>query len=328
MARVVGLAPSRPPPRAAPSRGVSGRRGPPRVVRARVAATLDASTNRTTIASSFRPRLGSLAPPARRRRRPRAVAAAAAAAASVSSPDDASSSSPTSFPDDASGDEVAVDRKLELAAIVAFAVPLLATNIVTPLLTMTDTAFVGRCAADATIQLAALGVSTPLTDYTVTLAAFIPAGLTNIISNGEARGESSASLGAKTYGALLVSLALSLAVALVLNLCPETLLAMLNTPTAVMATATAYTKVRSIGMPAAYLTAAAYAVLVARKDTTSPLACVCLAAVVNVLGDYVAVAVYGGGSVGAAWATTAALYAGCGAFKSGSFRFSPTSRFQ
>jgi Na+-driven multidrug efflux pump len=77
-----------------------------------------------------------------------------------------------------------------------------------------------------------------------------------------------------------------------------------------------------------YLTAAAYAVLVARKDTTSPLACVCLAAVVNVLGDYVAVAVYGGGSVGAAWATTAALYAGCGAFKSESFRFSPTSRFQ
>jgi Na+-driven multidrug efflux pump len=77
--------------------------------------------------------------------------------------------------------------------------------------------------------------------------------LTNIISNGEARGESSASLGAKTYGALLVSLALSLAVALVLNLCPETLLAMLNTPTAVMATATAYTKVRSIGMPAAYV---------------------------------------------------------------------------
>ena len=178
MARVVGLAPSRPPPRAPPSRGVSGRRGPPRVVRARVAATLDAST--TVVASPFRPRLGALAPPARRRRRPRAVAAAAAAAASASSPDDASSSSPTSFPDDASGDEVAVDRKLELAAIVAFAVPLLATNIVTPLLTMTDTAFVGRCAADTTIQLAALGVSTPLTDYTVTLAAFIPAGLTNI----------------------------------------------------------------------------------------------------------------------------------------------------
>ena len=43
----------------------------------------------------------------------------------------------------------------------------LATNIVTPLLTMTDTAFVGRCAVDSVVQLAALGVSTPLTDYTV-----------------------------------------------------------------------------------------------------------------------------------------------------------------
>ena len=74
--------------------------------------------------------------------------------------------------------------------MVKFAVPLLATNIVTPLLTMTDTAFVGRCAVDSVVQLAALGVSTPLTDYTVTLAAFIPAGLTNIISAGVASGES------------------------------------------------------------------------------------------------------------------------------------------
>ena len=178
------------------------------------------------------------------------------------------------------------------------------------------------------MQLAALGVSTPLTDYTVTLAAFIPAGLTNILSNGVAAKESKQSLGAKTYGALIVSFCLSLLVAGILVVHTETLLSWLKTPKEVMAAASAFTKIRAIGMPAAYLTAAAYAVLVARKDTTSPLACVCLAAVVNVLGDYVAVAVYGGGSVGAAWATTAALYAGCGAFKSGLFRFSPTSRFQ
>jgi Na+-driven multidrug efflux pump len=210
-------------------------------------------------------------------------------------------------------DAVPIDRKAELAAVFAFAIPLLATNIVTPLLTMTDTAFVGRCAADSVVQLAALGVSTPLTDYTVTLAAFIPAGLTNIISNGLARGESKESLSAKTYGALIISLILSLSVAAVLNAWPEQLLAYLQTPPAVMATAVEYTRIRSFGMPAAYLTAACYAVLVARKDTTSPLACVCLAAVVNVIGDYFAVVVLGAGAAGAAWATTAALYAGCGA---------------
>ena len=194
-----------------------------------------------------------------------------------------------------------------------FALPLFATNIVAPLLTMTDTAFVGRCAADCVVQLAALGASTPLTDYTVTLAAFIPAGLTNIISNGLARNESQESLGAKTYGALLVSLVLSLTVAAVLNIWPETLLNLLQTPPQVLGTAVEYTRIRSLGMPAAYLTAAAYAVLVARKDTTSPLACVSLAAIVNVVGDWLAVSVMGRGAAGAAWATTAALYTKCGA---------------
>ena len=207
-------------------------------------------------------------------------------------------------------DGVTLDRKLELNSILKFAIPLLATNIVTPLLTMTDTAFVGRCAADSVVQLAALGVSTPLTDYTVTLAAFIPAGLTNIISNGIASNESKKSLGAKTYGALLVSFVLSIVLAVTLITCPETLLGWLKTPPEVMATAVEFTKVRALGMPGAYLTTAAYAILVSRKDTTSPLACVCLAAVTNIVLDYIAVAYLGMGATGAAWATTVALWVG------------------
>ena len=226
--------------------------------------------------------------------------------------------SPTRIASDAAKDDpevelsdgVTLDGKAELASVVKFAVPLLATNIVTPLLTMTDTAFVGRCAADSVVQLAALGVSTPLTDYTVSLAAFIPAGLTNIVSNGVARGEGKESLASKTYGALIVSLTLSSIVAIVLNVWPDQLLTMLKTPPEVMSAAIEYTRIRSIAMPAAYLTAAAYAVLVARKDTTSPLACVCVAAAVNVLLDWIAVGVMGKGAAGAAWATTAALYAG------------------
>ena len=93
---------------------------------------------------------------------------------------------------------------------------------------------------------------------------------------------------------------------------PETLLGWLKTPPEVMATAAAFTKIRApTAMPAAYLTTAAYAILVARKDTTSPLACVCLAATVNVALDYLAVAYLGMGAAGAAWATTVALWVGC-----------------
>ena len=104
--------------------------------------------------------------------------------------------SPTRIASDAAKDDpevelsdgVTLDRKAELASVVKFAVPLLATNIVTPLLTMTDTAFVGRCPRTASGQLAALGVSTPLTDYTVSLAAFIPAASPTSQRSGAGRG--------------------------------------------------------------------------------------------------------------------------------------------
>jgi len=254
--------------------------------------------------------------PASRAPRPRGGVSTARAARLVAASDADDVREPTnetssSSASDEVSDGVSLDRRVELASVLRFAVPLLATNVVTPLLTMTDTAFVGRCASDAVVQLAALGVSTPLTDYTVTLAAFIPAGLTNIISNGIAARESKESLGAKTYGALIVSFVLSVIVAGVLIGAPETLLGWLKTPPEVMTTAAAFTKIRALGMPAAYLTTAAYAILVARKDTTSPLACVCLAATVNVALDYLAVAHLGMGAAGAAWATTVALWVGC-----------------
>ncbi len=254
--------------------------------------------------------------PASRAPRPRSGVSTARAARLVAASDADDVREPTnetssSSASDEVSDGVSLDRRVELASVLRFAVPLLATNVVTPLLTMTDTAFVGRCASDAVVQLAALGVSTPLTDYTVTLAAFIPAGLTNIISNGIAARESKESLGAKTYGALIVSFVLSVIVAGVLIGAPETLLGWLKTPPEVMTTAAAFTKIRALGMPAAYLTTAAYAILVARKDTTSPLACVCLAATVNVALDYLAVAHLGMGAAGAAWATTVALWVGC-----------------
>ena len=254
--------------------------------------------------------------PASRAPRPRSGVSTARAARLVAASDADDVREPTnetssSSASDEVSDGVSLDRRVELASVLRFAVPLLATNVVTPLLTMTDTAFVGRCASDAVVQLAALGVSTPLTDYTVTLAAFIPAGLTNIISNGIAARESKESLGAKTYGALIVSFVLSVIVAGVLIGAPETLLGWLKTPPEVMTTAAAFTKIRALGMPAAYLTTAAYAILVARKDTTSPLACVCLAATVNVALDYLAVAYLGMGAAGAAWATTVALWVGC-----------------
>jgi len=228
--------------------------------------------------------------------------------ASGDGPEPSSSSSSSS----SEGDVIAnIDAWREFRSLVAFCAPLLASNIISPLLTMTDTAFVGRCTGEASATaLAALGVSTPLTDYTVTLFAFITAGLTSIVSRGVASKEDEDELNGKVYGALFIAAVSSVLVGIMLLVRTDALLDTLKVSGEVKTIAASYTRIRGLAMPAAFMTAASYATLVARKDTVRPLLCVALAAVVNLVGDWLMVAVFKTGAVGAAWATTLSLYTG------------------
>ena len=236
--------------------------------------------------------------------------------------------------DGASSSSMGLDAGRELKGLMMFCAPLLASNLISPLLTMTDTAFVGRCTGEASaVALAALGVSTPLTDYSVSLFAFITAGLTSIVSRGVASGEDEDELNGKVYGALFIAAASSVAVGALLLTRTEALLDLLSVSGEVKTIAASYTRIRGLAMPAAFLTASAYATLVARKDTVGPLLCVVLAAVVNFVGDYLMVAVFKTGAAGAAWATTASLYTGLIAItlllkKRGLLRFPPKQNFR
>ena len=87
----------------------------------------------------------------------------------------------------------------KIKSIILFVMPLMASNVISPLLTMTDTAFVGRYASDAVVSLAALGVATPLTDYPVNLFMFVTAGVTSIVSNGLAVREPKHDMERKVY---------------------------------------------------------------------------------------------------------------------------------
>jgi len=252
-------------------------------------------------------------------RRARRGGAAAAAAASG---------------DDGAEVSTSLDAGRTLKGLLMFCAPLLASNLISPLLTMTDTAFVGRCTGEASaVALAALGVSTPLTDYSVSLFAFITAGLTSIVSRGVASGEDEDELNGKVYGALFIAAASSVAVGALLLTRTEALLDLLSVSGEVKTIAASYTRIRGLAMPAAFLTASAYATLVARKDTVGPLLCVALAAVVNFVGDYLMVSVFKTGAAGAAWATTASLYTGLIAItillkKRGLLRFPPRQNFR
>jgi len=244
-------------------------------------------------------------------RRRRRDVGSRSSAVDVGSASDAPEPSSSSSSSSSSEGDANIDVWNEFRSLVAFCAPLLASNIISPLLTMTDTAFVGRCTGEASATaLAALGVSTPLTDYTVTLFAFITAGLTSIVSRGVASKEDEDELNGKVYGALFIAAVSSVLVAIMLLVRTDALLDTLKVSGEVKAIASSYTRIRGLAMPAAFMTAASYATLVARKDTVRPLLCVALAAVVNLVGDWLMVAVFKTGAVGAAWATTLSLYTG------------------
>ena len=104
----------------------------------------------------------------------------------------------------------------------------MASNVISPLLTMTDTAFVGRYASDAVVSLAALGVATPLTDYPVNLFMFVTAGVTSIVSNGLAVREPKRDMERKVYGAMFISFTLAITLAALLVCFPDALLSLLG----------------------------------------------------------------------------------------------------
>ena len=200
----------------------------------------------------------------------------------------------------------------KIKSIILFVMPLMASNVISPLLTMTDTAFVGRYASDAVVSLAALGVATPLTDYPVNLFMFVTAGVTSIVSNGLAVREPKHDMERKVYGAMFISFVIGITLATLLVCFPDSLLSLLGVEKIgpLRDVAKKYVQIRGLAMPAAFLTGAGYASLVAREDTITPLMCVSLAAMTNVILDYVTVVTLKQGAIGAAWATSASLYVG------------------
>ncbi|KAL1528193.1 hypothetical protein AB1Y20_009552 [Prymnesium parvum] len=201
--------------------------------------------------------------------------------------------------------EVAMPTLRELAA---FCLPSLGIWLSSPCLSLIDTSVVGmQC---ATSQLAALGPSTKLCDYVAFFCTVLSAATTNLAAAAFAQNDSPS---AKHIiaSSLTISLAVGGALAAIIRFVAlPAMSAMLNSAggPAVLTAATAYTKIRALGYPAALLTMVLQAAFVAAKDARTPLLAVPLTALVNLLGDLVLVGPLGMGAAGAAWATVGSLY--------------------
>lgn len=200
--------------------------------------------------------------------------------------------------------------------LMAMTLPLLAVWLSSPLLSLIDTAAVGRAAS--TLDLAALGPATSLCDTGSYILGFVSIVTTNLVATAVSQGDDQEATRVVADGiraATVVGACFSLA--LVLPSVGGNILRFImgggssGAPLAgdslrVFATAMTYARIRAIAFIPALASSVCQAACLARKDVRLPLIAVALSSVLNLAGDWLLVMKFGMAAAGAAWATVAA----------------------
>ena len=201
--------------------------------------------------------------------------------------------------------------------LVRFALPALAAWLVSPLMSLIDTAVVGRY-TDPT-ALAALGPATMVGDSMSYLCSFLSVATTNLIATALASGggadepTSSVTSSASTRETLVATYGTAARLAVLLG--AMSTLAQLAFGRAILTRYTAarsaacvapafeYVRVRAFGAPLSLLARVSTATCIAAKDSLTPLYAVGASGLLNLILDVVLVSMLHCGIGGAAWAT-------------------------
>ena len=193
--------------------------------------------------------------------------------------------------------------------ILAFSLPTLGIWIASPLLSLMDTAFVGRYATS--LELAALGPATAICNQLTSVFLFLGVATTNLLTGAVADEDPAMAIDGTTTGlavawgvgsALLVALAV-FAQGLCRSFAGEA-------SAAVVPAATTYVSARAWGLPFVLATVVAQAACLGYKQSSSALNAVGVSVAVNAVLDYLFVPVFRWGIAGAAWATVLSQVAG------------------
>lgn len=205
-----------------------------------------------------------------------------------------------------------------LATYRKFALPCLGLWVAQPLLSLVDTAFVGRCSggpAGSAEQLAALGPATTFFDGATYLFAFLNVATTNLYSSARAqKGEQSDKAESVVRTASRVAWKCGLGLFAFLMAFARPLLALYigheadNNP-GLLDSAVDYVKIRAFSMPTSLLLGVVQAACLGAQDSVTPLIAILYSTIVNVIGDFFLVKQFGMGLQGAAIATLLAQWA-------------------
>ncbi len=194
--------------------------------------------------------------------------------------------------------------------------PALATLATDPLVSLVDTAFVGRLGA---APLAALGVNTALFGMVFMVFNFLAYGTTPMVGRALGRGDRRAAETVVAH-AFVLALGAGAAALVALQVLAVPLLQAMGTAPELMGDALTYLRIRAFAGPALLLITAGNGAYRGFLDTRSPLKFALLLNVVNLVLDPLFIFGFGWGLAGAAWATVIAQWVGAGAFVLGLVR--------
>lgn len=195
-------------------------------------------------------------------------------------------------------------------AIAALALPALGALAADPLVSLVDTAFVGRLGA---APLAALGVNTSLFSLLFVVFNFLAYGTTPMVGRALGRGDRD-SAGRVVTEALTLALVAGVVALAAVQLLARPLLQGMGAGDALLGPALGYLRVRALAGPALLLITAGNGAFRGFLDTRTPLLLTLLLNAVNLVLDPLFIFGFGWGLQGAAWATTLAQWVGAAAF--------------
>lgn len=201
------------------------------------------------------------------------------------------------------------DRRFD-AEIFALAFPALGALISDPLLSLVDTAFVGRLGA---LQLAALGINTALFGLAVYIFNFLAYGTTPMVANAYGKGDR-ALAGRISLQALSLSLLIGLLALVFIQALAPVLITIMGAKDDVFAPTMSYLRIRALAVPAVLLITAANGVFRGFQNMRVPFWIMIGLNLVNVVLDALFIFGFGWGLQGAAWASVIAQYVGAFSF--------------
>ena len=197
---------------------------------------------------------------------------------------------------------LAFRRNARDRAIAALAIPALGTLAIDPLVSIVDTAWVGRL---GTVELAALAVASAVFGAVFAVFNFIHVTITPMVAGEVGRG-SPARAGGITKGALIISVALGVVLAIVVGTYAEQIVDAFGARGDVLEQSAAYLSIRVLSLPAMLLAMVGHGVYRGHQDTRTPLYVAIAMNLVNLVLDPILIFGFDLGVTGAAWATVVA----------------------